>query len=328
MHLTNTTLVSSSFDTASDVSSTPALASSSGDNGYGVAHASGGERAVDAGVINCFFVDPSTTPALTKESKAFSFVDPTILALNHQSKSSVESNVHSKLLVGGKPSTNVGVDALENGPGSPSDEGETWNNDDFKLFDELLGPPDDAKKAPTDDSFAAPASNRQNDLETQADFEWNPCVCGKNHDDSVGTYWIECNFCGKWSKVDTDCVGFTENQAKTLPSWFCSCCKHVDESPEDIALMKEPIGIVLDEDLLLGTLPATILAAARPEARPVPQPVPHQGCSVPHPVLQDRFVPQHDPQPAADNADLSAEDIALLNEALGILLSAENDSML
>jgi hypothetical protein len=56
------------------------------------------------------------------------------------------------------------------------------------------------------------------------DDPWIGCVCGETHEVNVCMFWIQCDLCGTWLHVSSECVGFDEEEAKKLEKWICNVC--------------------------------------------------------------------------------------------------------
>ena len=77
-------------------------------------------------------------------------------------------------------------------------------------------------------------SNEDNDSceETRVESEnwgddddpWIECVGGEAHESNVCMFWIQCDLCGTWLHVSSECVGFDEEEAKKLEKWKCNVC--------------------------------------------------------------------------------------------------------
>jgi len=71
---------------------------------------------------------------------------------------------------------------------------------------------------------------------------WAGCVCGRVHEKQVPVFWISCDECGTWYNVSSECVGFTELQAKSFDTWICYSHKDHESSMTE-AVSKSAISI-------------------------------------------------------------------------------------
>jgi hypothetical protein len=71
---------------------------------------------------------------------------------------------------------------------------------------------------------------------------WCGCVCGATHKKSQThkeIFWIQCDACSSWYDCSSDCLGFSESQAKAISSWTCWGCP-VPASQCDLSTMEVP----------------------------------------------------------------------------------------
>jgi hypothetical protein len=63
------------------------------------------------------------------------------------------------------------------------------------------------------------------------DQAWVGCACGIIHDQGVAVFWLQCDICKSWYNVSPQCVMFTEEEAKSMPSWVCWGCTPPPQRP-------------------------------------------------------------------------------------------------
>lgn len=57
---------------------------------------------------------------------------------------------------------------------------------------------------------------------------WYGCVCNEVHPRPTVVFWLQCDgACHGWYNVSVNCVGFDDEQAKKMVSWFCRDCSNM-----------------------------------------------------------------------------------------------------
>ena len=80
------------------------------------------------------------------------------------------------------------------------------------------------------------SSSASEDEDTDDGNAWCGCVCGVTHTKSKthkNIFWIQCDVCLSWYDCSSQCVGFSESEAKCFSSWNCWGCP-VPESHCDL----------------------------------------------------------------------------------------------
>jgi hypothetical protein len=92
------------------------------------------------------------------------------------------------------------------------------------------------------------------------DQAWVGCACGIIHDQGVAVFWLQCDSCKSWYNVSPQCVMFTEEEAKSMPSWVCWGCTPPPRRPSASESVPRELG--LSHPSPLGTEEPTLALPA------------------------------------------------------------------